>query len=70
MNYNNDDLVNYSKFSKEREIRSLLKSSKELKCKDLIIITEEYEGENLEKWFGIKGKIKYIPLWKWLLENK
>ena len=49
--------------TKEREIRSLLKASKELKCKDLLVITEDYEDE--EK---IKGKkIKYIPLWKWLL---
>lgn len=55
--------------TKKREIRSLLKASKELKCKNLVMITEEYEGENEEEWFGIKGKIKYIPLWKWLLEN-
>jgi len=56
--------------TKGREIRSLLKASKELKCKNLIMITEEYEGESEEEWFGIKGKIKYIPLWKWLLENR
>jgi len=55
--------------TKEREIRSLLKTSKELKCKKLIMITEEYKGESEEEWFGIKGKIIYIPLWKWLLED-
>ncbi len=49
---------------KEREARSLLKASKELKCKNLIVITWEYEAED-----KIKGKkIKFIPLWKWLLE--
>ncbi|MBU4190433.1 MAG: DUF4143 domain-containing protein, partial [Candidatus Thermoplasmatota archaeon] len=49
--------------TKEREIKALLKASKELKCKDLLVITEDYEDE--EK---VKGKkIKYIPLWKWLL---
>ncbi len=49
--------------TKEREVKSLLKASKELRCKNLLIITEDKEGE--EK---IKGKkIKYIPLWKWLL---
>jgi predicted AAA+ superfamily ATPase len=49
--------------TKEREIKALLKASKELKCKDLLVITEDYEDE--EK---IKGKkIKYIPLWTWLL---
>ena len=46
-----------------REIKGLLKASKELKCKDLSVITWDYEGE--EK---AKGKeIKFIPLWKWLL---
>ncbi|MAG02137.1 ATPase [Candidatus Pacearchaeota archaeon] len=50
--------------TKEREIKSLLKSSKELKCNNLLIITDEKEGE--EK---IRGKrIKYISLWKWLLK--
>ena len=45
--------------SKEREIRSLLKASEDLKCRNLLIITWDYEGEE-------KG-IKFLPLWKWLL---
>lgn len=53
--------------TKEREIRSLLKASKELKCDKLTIVTEDYEAEENAEWRGIKGKIKYIPLWKWLL---
>jgi predicted AAA+ superfamily ATPase len=47
----------------KREIRSLLKVSEILGCKDLLIITWDYEEvlkiNNLE--------IKCIPLWKWLL---
>lgn len=49
--------------TREREIKSLLKASKELKCNTLFIITGEYEAEET-----IQGKkIKFIPLWKWLL---
>lgn len=49
--------------TKKRELRALIKASKELKCNNLLIITEDYEAE--EK---IKDKrIKFIPLWKWLL---
>ncbi len=56
------DLSNFT--TKEREVKALLKASKELKCNNLLIITQDEEGE--EK---IKGqKIKYTPLWKWLLE--
>ncbi len=54
--------------TKNRGIRALLKAAKELKCKDLLVITSDKEGEEHIEWFGIKGKIKFIPLWKWLLE--
>jgi len=50
--------------TKEREIKALIKASKELKCKDLLCITWDYE--NLEKIDG--KKIKFLPLWKWLLD--
>ena len=56
--------------TREREIRALLKASKELKCKNLFVITEDKEGEEKAEWFGIKRKIKFVPLWKWLLKKK
>lgn len=43
----------------ERELKSLLKAGKELKCKNLLVITWDYEAE--------EDQIKFIPLWKWLL---
>ena len=55
--------------TKEREIRALLKAGKELKCKDLLIITKEREGTEAKEWFGVKGTVRYIPLWKWLLQK-
>jgi predicted AAA+ superfamily ATPase len=50
--------------SKEREIKSLLEASDELKCGDLIVINRDIEKE--EK-LGNKI-IRFIPLWKWLLK--
>lgn len=49
--------------TKEREIKSLLKCSEELKCNNLLVITEDKYGEEKIK----NKKIKYIPLWRWLL---
>ncbi len=49
---------------KKRECNALIKASKELKCRNLIVITEDYEAEEKHG----KIKIKFIPLWKWLLE--
>lgn len=43
------------------EIKSLLKASKELKCKNLKIITWDFFKE---------GEITYIPLWYWLLNKE
>jgi len=58
--YNIDDYD-----TKKREIMGLIKASKELKCSNLLIITNDYE--NIEK---IKGKIiKFIPLLKWLIQK-
>ena len=52
--------------TRQREIKALLKASKELKCNVLLVITEDEEEE--EK---IKGKtIRYLPLWKWLLNDE
>ena len=50
---------------KEREIKSLIKASKELKCNKLLIITLNCEGE--VKYKG--KKIKLLPLWEWFLES-
>jgi len=53
----------------KREIRALL-HAKELFKKhnpELLVITWDYEDEKELSWFGKKGKIKFIPLWKWLL---
>lgn len=49
--------------TKEREIGALLSASENLGCKDLLVITWEYEGEEIKSG----KKIVYTPLWKWLL---
>ena len=49
----------------KREIKALLKASREIKCKNLLVITWDYESEK-----KIDGrKIKFTPLWRWLLRN-
>lgn len=55
--------------TKNRETRALLKASKDLGCKNLLIITSDKEKEEEIEWFGINREIKFIPLWKWLLEK-
>jgi predicted AAA+ superfamily ATPase len=52
--------------TKEREVRALLKASQELKCENLVVLTESAEREEHTSWFGIKGNVQFVPLWKWL----
>jgi len=51
---------------REREINALLKASNKLKCRNLLVITWDYESARKTG----NRKIKFIPLWKWLLASK
>lgn len=49
----------------KREYTALLKASEELRCKNLLMITWDYEATETRE-----GKeIQFIPLWKWLLSQ-
>ncbi len=47
----------------EREIESLIKAGRELKCDDLLIVTWDYEEQfEVSRW-----RARFLPLWKWAL---
>lgn len=48
---------------KNKEIKSLIKAGKELKCQRFFIITWDYEDEEKYK----DSRILFVPLWNWLL---
>lgn len=50
--------------TKKREIKALFRASKELRCRELVIITQDEEKE--EKINSVVVKI--IPAWKWLFD--
>ena len=58
------DTTDYT--TKERETKALIYASKEFKCNNLQIITWDEEKEETIQ----NKKIKYTPLWKWLISNK
>jgi len=53
----------------KREIRALLHARELFKKHgpELLCITWDYEDEREVSWWGKRGRIKFIPLWKWLL---
>ena len=50
---------------KEKECKSLQKVASEIGCRDLFVITWDYEGR--EKWG--EYLIEFIPLWEWLIHK-
>ena len=55
--YDVDDLN-----TKKREVKALLNASKETGCKNLYVITWDYDDVEVVD----SKKVKFIPLWKWL----
>jgi predicted AAA+ superfamily ATPase len=55
---------NLAEDAKKRELRAIAKAVKKLNPEKIVVITDDYESEE-----DLDGrKIKYIPLWKWLLD--
>ena len=55
--------------TESREIRALLKASKDLQCSNLVVVNDSKEGEEEVSWRGMCGRVRYMPLWKWLLDE-
>lgn len=52
--------------ARSRKVRALLKASRDLACNNLLLLTETVEKTEEAEWFGIKGTVWHLPLWKWL----
>ena len=54
--------------TKERETRALLKAAEELGCADLIVACDGPDSEEEVSWYGKKAVVRFVPLWKLLLD--
>ena len=52
-----------------RESRALLKAGDALGCQEMLILTDSEEGERDASWYGLKGRIRMMPIWRWALED-
>ncbi len=53
----------------EREMKALLKAAEELGCADLLVITAEHDAVEQVRWHDLSRKVRFVPLWRWLLEK-
>ena len=55
--------------TRQREIRALLQAGAELSCDRLLVLTADADSEEEVEWFGKRGRIRLLPLWRWLSEK-
>ena len=55
--------------TRKREIRALLQAGAELSCDRLLVLTADADSEEEVEWFGKRGRIRLLPLWRWLSEK-
>lgn len=53
----------------DRELRGLLKASRELRCDDLWLLTDHEEGVSTEHWQGLRAVVHRQPVWRWLWQQ-
>ena len=52
--------------TREREIRDLLRAGAALSCERLLVLTADTDSEEEVEWYGRKGRIRLLPVWRWL----
>ena len=52
--------------TREREIRALLRAGDDLSCDRLLLLTADTDSEEEVEWYGRKGRIRLLPVWRWL----
>ena len=55
--------------TRQREIRALLQAGAELSCDRLLVLTADADSEEDVEWFGKRGRIRLLPLWRWLSDR-
>ena len=52
--------------TREREIRALLLAGAALSCERLLVLTADTDSEEVVEWYGRRGRIRLLPVWRWL----
>ncbi len=55
--------------TKDREVRALINAGAETGCKNLLVLTYDYEALEKHEWFDNTADIRFVPAWKWLLDE-
>lgn len=52
--------------ARQRELRALLQAGRDLACDRLLVLTADTDSEEEVEWYGNRGRIRLLPVWRWL----
>lgn len=52
--------------ARQREFRALLQAGRDLACDRLLVLTADTDSEEEVEWYGNRGRIRLLPVWRWL----
>lgn len=52
--------------TRQREVRALLQAGRDLSCDRLLVLTADTDAEEEVEWYGVRGRIRLLPVWRWL----
>lgn len=52
--------------TRQREFRALLQAGRDLACDRLLVLTADTDSEEEVEWYGNRGRIRLLPVWRWL----
>ena len=55
--------------TRAREIRALLQAGRDLACDRMLVLTADADREEDVEWYGMRGRIRLLPVWRWLSES-
>ena len=56
------------KSTQQREIRALLQAGRDLSCDRLLVLTADTDAEEEVEWYGARGRLRLLPVWRWLVD--
>ena len=54
--------------ARDGEVRALLQAGRDLSCDRLLVLTADTDAEEDVEWYGMRGRIRLRPVWRWLSE--
>ena len=46
-----------------------MQAGRDLSCDRLLVLTADTDAEEEVEWYGVRGRIRLLPVWRWLADD-